>query len=290
MLPSMVIVFREVLEAGLVIGIMLAATQSVAGRGRWVGGGIVAGILAAAVVAASADILAQALAGVGPEVFNASVLGLAVVMLGWHTVWMTRHGRELAGRMRSVGQAVSMGERSLAVVGVVIAIAVLREGAEVVLFLYGIAGAGSNAAGMAIGSALGIALGAGVAALLYLGLLRIPTRWLFAATTWLIVLLAAGMASQAVGMLIQAGLIPPLIDPVWDTSGALADTSLVGLALQTLVGYVDRPAAAQLIAYAGTLVLIAGAMRLARPTRHPAPPRRPEVGCGPRDRAEVSHL
>jgi high-affinity iron transporter len=275
MLPSMVIVFREVLEAGLVIGIMLAATKGVVHRGWWVGGGILVGIMAAGVIAGFADTLAQAFAGVGQEVFNAAVLGLAVVMLGWHTVWMAQHGRELAGQVRSVGRAVSAGERALSVVGVVIAVAVLREGAEVVLFLYGIAGGGSQAAEMAVGSAFGIALGAGVAALLYFGLLRIPTRRLFTVTSWLIILLAAGMASQAVGMLIQAGIVPPLIDPLWDSSGILADSSLIGIALQTLVGYVDRPAAAQLVAYGATLLVIIGAMRLARhdASHRPAPAR-----------------
>ena len=96
MLAALIIVFREVFEAGLIVGIVLAVTRAVAGRGWWISGGVAAGVLGACIVAAFAGALSSAFAGVGQEMFNAAVLGLAVVMLTWHNVWMARHGRELA--------------------------------------------------------------------------------------------------------------------------------------------------------------------------------------------------
>ena len=138
MFGALIIVFREVIEAGLIIGIVLAATRGVSGRGQWVAGGVVAGALGAGIVALFAEAIADAFEGSGQELFNASVLGAAVVMLMWHTVWMARHGREMAAEMAAVGAAVSAGKRPMTALVVVVGLAVLREGSEVVLFLYGI--------------------------------------------------------------------------------------------------------------------------------------------------------
>src|SRR5213076_1893771 len=113
MLAALIIVFREVFEAGLIIGIVLAVTRSVAGRNRWIGGGVLAGVLAACVVAVFAGAISHLFAGMGQELFNAAILCVAVVMLTWHNVWMARHGSELAGELRAAGQAVVEGRKSL---------------------------------------------------------------------------------------------------------------------------------------------------------------------------------
>src|SRR5437588_4406825 len=163
MLASLIIVFREVFEAGLIVGIVLAATAGLARRGSFIAGGVAAGVVGAGVLALFAGTLSDALAGRGQEVFNASVLALAVVMLGWHNLWMASHGREMAREMKDMGQAVAAGDKSLVAMAIVVAIAVLREGAEVVLFMYGIAA--SSTEGWAVllaGAVLGIALGAAV--------------------------------------------------------------------------------------------------------------------------------
>src|SRR5499427_4382120 len=139
MLATAIIVFREVLEASLVIGIVLAACRGVPRRSLWVAGGVAAGVLGAALVAASADALAAAVGGIGQELFNAAILFTAVAMLGWHNIWMNRHGRELAATAATLGKAVLGGSRPLYALALVVGIAVLREGSEVVLFLYGIA-------------------------------------------------------------------------------------------------------------------------------------------------------
>jgi len=97
---------------------------------------------------------------------------------------------------------------------------------------------------------------------LYLGLMRIPTRYLFAVTGALIVLLAAGMTAQASLYLSQAGWLPILNPVLWDSSGLLSEKSLVGQLLHTLIGYVDRPSGIQLIAYVTTIVVIVGLTRL----------------------------
>src|SRR3954469_24746358 len=144
MLAALIIVFRETMEAGLVIGIVLAATRGIADRGLWVGYGIGGGIIGACLVAAFARSISSTLEGMGQEIFSAAVLTLAVVMLIGHNVWMSRHGREMAAKMKAVGAAVVAGSCLFMALAVVVGISVLREGSEVVLFLYGIAIAGND--------------------------------------------------------------------------------------------------------------------------------------------------
>jgi high-affinity iron transporter len=262
-LAALIIVFREVFEAGLVIGIVLAVTGSVAHRNRWIGGGVLAGAAAACVVAAFAGALSQLFAGMGQEVFNAAIMAVAVVMLTWHNVWMARHGREMAGQMRAAGQAVAEGTKSLLALAVVVGVAVLREGSEVALFLYGVvASDGGPALSLATGGLIGLVLGAAVCLLTYFGLMRIPPRALFATTTVLITLLAAGMAAQAVVFLQRADWLTSLDNVVWDSEWLLSDKSIAGRALHTLIGYTDQPTAMQLLVYVAVLVVTVALMRL----------------------------
>ena len=269
MLASLLIVFREVIEAGLIVGIVLAATKGVAARARWVSLGVVAGVLGAAMVAAFAGTIAGLFQGSGQEIFDASILLLAVAMLTWHNVWMAGHGRAMAREMKHVGAQVSAGDRPMAALAVVVGIAVLREGSEVVLFLYGIGSqGGTSTAALLGGGALGVAAGAATSALMYYGLLAIPAHRLFSVTGGLITLLAAGMAAQAILFLQQGGYFEFLTGTVWDTSWLLKQDSIVGRLLHTLVGYNDSPNGAQLLVYAGTIIAIVLLTRIER-ARHP---------------------
>jgi len=263
MIAALIIVFREVIEAGLVVGIVLAATRGVPSRGLWVGYGVGGGVAGACLVAAFAGAIANVFAGSGQELFNAVILLVAVVMLAWHIVWMARHGREIAAAVKAVGKAVAAGSRTMAALAIVVGIAVLREGSEVVLFLYGIAMSSKETAiAMVTGGVTGVLLGAGVSAMMYYGLLRIPARHLFSVTSWLLALLAAGMAAQAVAFLQLAGIVTAFAQTLWDTSNFLADNSVLGKVLHTLIGYTDRPTALQLLVYLATLATIFVLMRL----------------------------
>jgi high-affinity iron transporter len=265
MLGALIIVFREVIEAGLIIGIVMAATRGVVGRGRWIVAGIGGGLLGACIVALFAGAISQAFEGAGQELFNASVLATAVVMLMWHNAWMARHGREIAAEMRSVGAAVSEGAKPLTALAIVVGLAVLREGSEVVLFLYGIMATGTSGSALLAGGLLGIAAGAAFTALTYFGLLAIPNRYIFSVTSWLIALLAAGMAAQSVQYLNNAGLLVALDRTVWNTSWMLSEGSIVGRMLHALIGYTEQPTEMQLLAYIATLFAMFLLMRIARP-------------------------
>lgn len=251
MLGTAVIVFREVLEAAILIGIVAAATRLVPGRNRWLLAGVLAGLCGAGLVAAFADLIGTLASGIGQELFNAMVLAVAVIMLAWHNIWMSSHGRELAANAHAAGSAIRDGSRECSILLVIVGLAVLREGSETVLFLYGIAASdGATSYTMLFGGAIGVLLGVAVGYAMYAGLLRVPLRWFFNATGLLVLLLAAGMASQAARFLVQADLLPSLADPLWDTSAMLPEDSLPGMLLHTLIGYDARPAGMQMIFYA----------------------------------------
>ena len=271
MFATALIVFREVLEAALIVSIVLAASKGIAERGKWVSIGIGAGLLGAGLVAAFAGAISDAAAGMGQEVLNATILGLAVLMLGWHVIWMSRHGRQLAQEMGAVAKAVASGNRPLTALTLATGTAVLREGSETVLFLSGIAASEDNAViALLSGGAIGLIGGIAAGAALYLGLLRIPVRYLFSVTNWLVLGLAAGMAAQAAGFLVQAGLLPDLGAPLWDTSWLLSEKSLPGKILHALFGYVARPAGSQVLFFVATLAIIGVLMRLFSRSAKPA--------------------
>lgn len=277
MLGNLLLVFREVLEAALIISIVAAATRGVPSRGLWIGAGIALGLVGATVVAAFAGAIGESMSGMGQEWFNAGVLLAAVAMISWHVVWMARHARELSMQMKAVGTAVSQGSRPMTALLVVIALAVLREGSEVVLFGYGLMAGGASTSSLVGGGLMGLALGVAVGLALYFGLLKIPVRHFFSATNALLVLLAAGLASSAAGKLVQADVLPTLVDQLWDSSWLLTDESVVGNMLHVLVGYTAQPSGMQMVFYAATVVLLvigirmSGAPAATKPIQSPAP-------------------
>ena len=261
MFAAAIIVFRESLEAALIISIMAAATLGIPMRNRWLIGGVLAGIAGAALVATSMEFISNLASGVGQEIFNAAVLTLAVGMLAWHNIWMSVHGREMAAQAQNAARAVKDGSSTRSVIFFVVALAVLREGSETVLFLYSVATGSEDGLRTTItGGVSGLAAGALVGGLLYAGLLRIPLKWFFSITAVLVLLLAASMGSQVARFLVQADWLPSLGAPLWDSSELLSQTSAVGTLLHGLVGYDAQPAGMQIVFYVLVLVSIAAGM------------------------------
>ncbi|HLI16688.1 MAG TPA: FTR1 family protein [Rhodanobacteraceae bacterium] len=262
MLGIALLVFREVLEAALIVTVVAAATRGVPHRRLFIGGGIALGALGASVVALCMGFIEGSLGGIGQEVFEAAVLLVAVAMLGWHVTWMSSHGKEMVQQMQRVTDSVKAGSSSVMVLLVVVALAVMREGSEIVLFLFGMAAGGAGKLGFLGGVPLGLAFGVGTGFALYFGLLRIPIRYFFSATNWMLVVLASGLASSAAGYLIQANLLPAWGNQLWDTSWLLTNGSIVGQALHILTGYEARPAGMQLVFWIVTFVVLVIGMRL----------------------------
>ncbi|MCB1563385.1 MAG: FTR1 family protein [Alphaproteobacteria bacterium] len=272
MFPTATIVFREIIEVALVIGIVMAATRGLPGRVNLVLAGLGLGLLGSCVIAFFTDRISQAIDGVGQEVFNAAVMFIAVGFLSWTVIWMKRHGRELAQNLKAVGRDVMAGDKSKYVLVGVVALATFREGAEIVLFTYGMLSSGAfSLAEIGAGGMIGLAGGMGIGTMLYLGLLKAAQRHLFTVTGWMLIVLTAGMAAQGANFLIAAGILPPLYPQVWDTSAILSGGSFLGETLKVLVGYTPRPTGMELVFYTSVLVVVGSAYRLIGSPRAKAP-------------------
>jgi len=256
MLPVAIIVFREVLEITLVFTVLLVSTRGLAGGAKAAWMGVFFGGLGACVVAYFAAAISSFAEGMGQELFNAVVLFLAAVLITWHTVWMSQHGREMALHLKEVGRLVKRGEKPVYILAIIMTVATLREGSEIVLFTCGLLAQGVSVPEALGGGILGLAAGAFTGVLLYYGLLQVSSKRLFGLTSWLLILLAAGMVAQAVGFLSAAGWVPEIVSPLWDSSMFLSEKNLLGKILHTLIGYSDRPTGAQVIAYLATLGVI----------------------------------
>lgn len=261
MLAAAVIVFREVLEAALIVSVILAATKGLKNRLGMICGGVAAGCIGSGVVALFTAQLSNAFSGFGQEMFHAAIMFTVVALLAWHIVWMQKHGREMVCEMREVSAEVVSGKKSLFALAVVVALAVLREGSEVVLFIQGMMASGAM---QDVLGGLALGLGTGVLAgwLLYIGFLKLSLKHLFSTTNIVLMLIAAGMAARGADKLVQAGFIPSLYDNVWDSSAILPEASLPGQFLTALVGYIAQPNAMQIVFYVATVGVILLMLRM----------------------------
>jgi len=267
MISAFIIVFREILEAALVVGVAAAAVEGWPHRGLWVALGTGLGIAGAAAVAASIGVISRLAHGSGQELFVAAVLFAAGLLLAWHNIWMAEHGRTLALRLKSLGSAVIGQSEPLWMLIGVTTLAVLREGSEIALFLYGIAAGGVGKGQLLLGGLLGLGAGAAAGFVLFSGLSRMPVARLFRVSAVIVLFIAAGMIARGGQVLVQADLLPPLIDRVWDSSNLISGESLIGRSLGALVGYTPAPSLMQLLFWVASLLTISLLMLAKRSER-----------------------
>lgn len=265
MFSSAVVVFREALEIAMILGIVLSATRGLLQRTRWIALGTFVGLSGAGIVALCAEAISDAAEGMGQELFNAGILFAAALVIGWTAVWMQSHARQLSGELKALGQSVQTGELPHYTLAVVVGLAILREASEIVLFVYGMLASGQSAASIFGGALMGLAMGGGLGLMLYFGLMKMPARYALKLTSWLLILLVAGLAAQGSMFLSAAGYYPEYSSPVWDTSWLLSESSLIGRILHVLVGYSAQPTSLFLVVYGASLLTLLVGMHLSRP-------------------------
>jgi high-affinity iron transporter len=249
---TFIITLREAFEASLILGIVYIYLDRIGARDyrRYVTWGGLLGLVASVAMGLAVTLLSGPLVDLGPDVVGAAIIFLAVGLLSWHSWWMREHARAMAGEVQRRIDAARANQR-LWLVGLIAFTGVFREGAETVLFLWGLMAEATEGVGWS-GVAAGVA-GIGAAAALGWLVFR-GGRWLslphfFGATTVLILLLAAGLLSTGVGKLQGLGVLP-MGAALWDTSWLLSDRSGIGSFLSGLVGYRARPSGAEVAAYA----------------------------------------
>ncbi|EAR0813658.1 iron permease [Salmonella enterica] len=268
MIAVILIVFREVLEAGLIISVILAACKGYK-TSHLVIAGITSGVIFSGLLALFTNSIENALSGTGQEVFNSALLLTATLMLSWQIVWMSTKGKEMADASRNeVRNILSEGNKNYAI-AVVVAIAVMREGSEVVLFMYSIIiSTGTSVTAMFTGGIIGVVAGIVFTFLLYRGLILIPLRVIFSLSNVVLTFIAAGLASQGIGILSSIDIIPAIKDTVWDSSWLLSDNSWQGGLARAIFGYTSTPSGVQIITWiivAALIVSISSLLKRKKP-------------------------
>lgn len=269
---TFVITLREGFEAALLLGIVYAYLEKTGGRRdfRWVTLGAAAGVLASVGLGAAIATLSGPLLELGPDVIGIAVIFAAVGLLTWHGWWMQRNARAIRGDVERRLDA-ARATRRLWPLALIAFVGVFREGAESVLFLWGLLTQMASAAGWGglAGGVLGVAAASALGVAVYRGGRRVSVGGFFTVTSVLLLLVASGLFGTGVGRLQGLGVLPQT-SVLWDTSSFLDDRGIVGSLLAGLLGYRARPTgveAASHLVYlaAGSLLLFGDRLRHLRP-------------------------
>lgn len=255
MFATFVITWRETIEAALIVGILLAYLRKIGHQHefRYVFVGTFLAVIASLLFAGFSGLVNRLLEGIGEGLFDALVLLTAVAVLTYMVVWMHHNAREIRGELQTKADQ-ALARHQLWALGTLAFVGVFREGVETVLFLWGLLLQAGPAVGIwfqVLGGLLGIALGVVTAWLFFKGFGHLDLRVFFKVTGVLLLFIAAGMLAAAGGRLVSAGLVPPLIEPVWDSSWLLSEHSLIGKLIAGLFGYRSRPSLVEIILYVG---------------------------------------
>jgi high-affinity iron transporter len=266
---SFLITLREGLEAALIIGIVLAYLSRTGNRRGykhvWIGTGI--GIAVSLLVGGIIYLTARELSGRAEEIFEGAVMFLAVAVLTWMIFWMRKQAVNIRGHLYAQVKTAMDSGSSLSLV-VLAFLAVGREGIETALFLFGATQLAESPAYAAGGGLLGLVVAVVIGYVLFKGTVRLNLRMFFDVTGLLLVLFAAGLLAHGIHEFHEAGLIPPVVEHVWDVNALLNEKSTFGRFLTAIFGYNANPSLVEVVAYATFLaVVLAGYSR--RPgTRH----------------------
>ncbi len=264
MLQIAIVVFREILEIALILGILLAATKEIKNRTSWIFGGLSLAIILSIILAFFTDKISESLDGMGQEFFNGLILLSAAFMIGWTVIWMQKHAKSISGELKRISNSVREGKKPLYILSVVVLLSALREGIEIVLFTYSYYISGSAISEIIFGIIFGTLCGIAVGLALYFGILKAAGKYFFSVTSWLLIFFASGIAASGIGFWIDAEIVSAFGNPAIDLSAILSQESFFGKFLNILFGYIDRPAGAQILTYFSTLIILSAGLKIAK--------------------------
>jgi high-affinity iron transporter len=272
---------REGLEAALIVGILLGALRRFGHRelGRYVWFCVFAALLLSAVIAAGLARLGVEFEGRGEQLFEGVTLILAAGFLTTMIFWMQGQGSQLRKRLeagvalatgvapatRGADAAAQAGYGRLSLFSIAF-LAVFREGVELALLLAAMALSTSPLTTL-LGSLAGIGTAALLGVLIFQGVLRLNVRTFFRVTNVALLVFAAGMLALGVHELIEAGLVPAVMDPVWNINSVLNDETMPGEVLKGLLGYNGNPALTEVVVYVGYIGAVGWALLRGRGAR-----------------------
>ncbi len=259
MLSSFLITLREGLEAALIIGIILAYLARTGNRQSfkpvWLGTSLA--VLVSLIVGAIIYFLAGEFSGQAEEIFEGIAMFLAVGILTWMIFWMRKQAVNIKAHLHAQIQSVLIRGSSLGLV-ILAFVVVVREGIETVLFLFAATKVAESPVLFTTGGFLGLAIALGIGYSIYKGSSRLNLRTFFNVTSLILIMFAAGLLAHGIHEFIEAGIIPPLVEHVWDINHILSEKSTFGLFLKAILGYNGNPALVEVVSYFTYLALTLG--------------------------------
>lgn len=256
-----VIVFREALEASLIVGIILTVLVRLKARRYFphVGLSTAAAIIASIFAGFWLHSLTSSLQVQYEAILAGTISLLACGVLTYMIFWMDQQARALKSEIETqVESALNQSE----VIAILLLpfFAVLREGAETVLFLKALS---LQATGMLslTGALAGLLVAVMICVLIFAGGRKIPLKPLFRWTGGFILLIAAGLLAYGIHELQEVGWVPFIVEHVWDINNVLNEKVGVGAFLKALFGYNGNPSLIEVVAYGGYILAIMTAIR-----------------------------
>ena len=249
MLASFFLSLREGLEAALIIGVLLGTINKLNRPQNkpaiWYGTG--AAMLVSIAVGVILNLLGASFEGRAEEIFEGITMLLAASLLTWMILWMRTQARQMSKKLESDVQAAVHSQNSTALFTLAF-LAVIREGVELAFFLTA-ASISSTGTAILTGAALGLGSVIILAILLFNSLIRLDIAKFFQVTSVILIIFAAGLVAHGVHEFNEAGIIPPVIEHVWDINHLLDENSTGGELLKALAGYNGNPSLTEVIAY-----------------------------------------
>ena len=269
MLASFLLSLREGLEAALIIGIVLGVLLKIKRTDLnivvWCGVGVAA--ILSLLAAIALNLLGMEFEGKGEEVFEGVAMLLAAGVLTWMILWMQNHGSNLKSEIEKQTNQAAFGNGQKALFALAF-LAVFREGIELALFLLA-ARVTSSPLQTLSGALLGLLSATILGWVLFTSTMKLSLRGFFGATNILLIVFAAGLVGLGIHEFNEAGVIPSIIEHVWDVNRILSDKSEVGLLLKALIGYNGNPSLTEVAAYIAYLVALITIMVIQKKKQSP---------------------
>lgn len=264
------ILFREILEISVLLGIFLAVTKSVPKSRYYIFSGALLGFLSSVLLSLTPSNVASDI-GISDDLLNVSINLFVVFTIGWTIIWVDKNNQSLKSHISTISLTkqeasdISSGYSKFPYITLLLLVAgtCFREGAEIVFMIYSVSalenkGVVDYIIGMSFGGLAGIICGICV----YIGLFRAVTSYLFPLVTFLMYFIAASFAAHAAQLLTASGIVDIGIESLWDTSAVVSDSSIVGKLLNILFGYIAKPNSLELAFYCSTLIIIFALSRI----------------------------
>lgn len=262
MLAGFFLAFREGLEAALIIGVLLGAVNKLGKEGFkgsiWLGAGLA--LIASVITGVTLNLVGAAFEGRAEEIFEGVAMLSAAAILTWVILWMQSQARSHSQKLEADTKSAVMKGSKIGLLSLAF-LAVVREGVELAFFLTA-ASISSDGLQVLSGAGMGVVAAVLVSLALFKSLVNLNIGRFFQVTSIILILFAAGLAAHGVHEFNEAGLIPAIIDPVWDINHILSDNSPVGEILKALFGYNGNPTLTEVLAYGFYFVVLWGLSRV----------------------------